>query len=193
MISRAQALSALKAMEIRGRRPRIFSQAPPPSTDEDSFNQLSEASRGRSSETTASAERGGQSTNFDVLFDAAVVETSKDGVNEASRSAVTGTHEHHRGMADIAVLMRTLKDGVSAAPAEGVMALAPLEWVWLSRVEAEERARELYREASFAQVPPEYYKLYPAYFLFWFMCVVRSRRKFPMILLFGYLLVGGGA
>lgn len=186
VVTRAQALSALRKMEeLQGRRAHVFELEPPLSVDDDSiFNQLSIAASGGGSVTdptgndkpgTASkdlattGERDGVRgrTNFDVLFDAAVVLSSAtktshgvgaNGIAPASRSGtgVAGTaartEQSHGGTvekeeADIAEFLGVMEEGVSAA--EGVGAL---EWGWLSGDEAGRRSRRLYREAAHAQV-----------------------------------------
>lgn len=179
MITREQALLGLKAMELRGRRPRIFNLERPASTDKDSFNQLSGRSDGgggdggggggggqdsinsKASESVkgkdANATSSAGATNFDVLFDAAVAESpatkglvaavSKKSINGGRGDGHTRSDDSKRVVADIAVLVRTLEEGVSGAGGVG-----PLHWGWLSCAEAGERSKRLYREASHAQV-----------------------------------------
>lgn len=166
-VTRAQALSGLKTMEIRGRRARIFELTSPPSIDEDSFNQLSAASveAGSTCASVAAAIGVEGATNFDVLFDAAVeMSTSSPGTNvstgagaltaNAGRSGPgvgdgeSGGGEHNEKKAGVGALMHTLEEGASSKPPR----VGPLQWEWLPRVEADSRARKLYREAAHAQV-----------------------------------------
>lgn len=173
MITRGQALLALKAMESRGRRPRIFNLEP--HFHEDSFNQplgrgdiiggggsgdqdsdnysqkkTLESVKGRdtqanSSSTTTSTSTGDVS-NFDVLFDAAV--SSSNCISDGGHGSGSGSgSDTKQVVADIVVLVSTLEKGVS-----GAGEVRPLEWGWLSRTEAGDLSKRLYREASHAQV-----------------------------------------
>lgn len=153
-------------MRIRGRCARIFEIETPASTDEDSLNQLSAAASGNrnaiSVELTLSV--GGPNdrrTNLDVLFDAAVLRPASTitdntpGATAAGRggaAAGAGSGGGDAGgqgerKADIGALMQTLENGVSGSGGAG-----PLEWEFLSREEAADGAKKLYREAVHAQV-----------------------------------------
>lgn len=172
--------------ELQGRQPHFFELEPSLSADEDSvFNQLSVASGGGSgnaptgtdkpgtaiSDPATAVERGGVRgrTNFDVLFDAAVVLSSattsrhRAGATDTAPpgrngTGVTGTAactqqaregDMEKDEAGVGELLSIMEEGVSGA--EGVCAL---EWGWLSRDKAGRRSGKLYQEAAHAQVTP---------------------------------------
>ena len=143
-------------MLIRGRRARIFEIEVATSIDEDSLNQLSAASgRTGNNENSISAaltsvDSNDRPTNLDVLFDAAaaVVEpTLASSGGDRGIGGVSGDGGQEERKADIGVLMQTLETGVS-----GPGGVGPLEWEVLSREDAADGAKRLYREAAHAQV-----------------------------------------
>lgn len=169
-------------MEIRGRRACIFELAPPPSVDEDSFNQLSATSVGENNSissqhpstlelSVAAGAADDSRTNFDALFEAAAAGTmsaaeangavgvpgaasATPATNNITSQSGGGSGGNDRGegeheiLASVQELLRVTEEGMAVSGG----GMGPLEWSWLSREEALEKARKLYREAAHAQV-----------------------------------------
>ncbi|CAM9499651.1 unnamed protein product, partial [Hapterophycus canaliculatus] len=162
LLTRAQAFSGIKKMVTQGRRPRVFRVEVPVSIDDDSINNLSGSGVGGGS--VIATTDGSDRTNLDVLFDAAAVLPSSvpppSALGNGSRGGAKGNsgggsggsggsgegQEEGSAKAAVGVLLLTLEEGSSSLGGVG-----PLEWDWLSREEAGNRAKKIYRQAAHAQ------------------------------------------
>lgn len=156
----------------------IFELAPPPSLEEDSFNQFSavgsascegDSAPANASFTAASDGLSGGDefcgqTNFDCLFEAAVsitmatpfdtaatTTTAAPSRREGARSSCGGDQTE----ADLASKDKTrIRDllHVMEVGVPGPTGMGALEWRWLPPQEAAARAKRLYGEAAHAQV-----------------------------------------